>query len=361
MDYTGVAADKDAAEVQGVTADLLGMGVVSVKRIGGSGNNRVYCVQTENFNKYVAKFYFRHSSDKRDRLQAEFSSFSFLWAQGISDIPQPVAVNRDKSCAIYKFIEGNKMTAEDIRDRDMGHAVDFLGRLKRLNQKVYSRNMPAASDACFSVQAVIASVEGRLNRFAEVKEKGSEYIELESFLKNDLKPFLEVLRQWAQRQCSFKDIFFEEEIPLQQWTLSPSDFGFHNAIRGADDRIVFLDFEYFGWDDPAKTTVDLLLHPAMALSDQMKKIFVCGMLNTFWDNPSLADRIRIVYPLFGLKWCLILLNEFIPRDLERRNFAGMHLEALKNVRQEQLQKARHMLTLMKETYQDFPYLKGEKR
>ncbi len=253
------------------------------------------------------------------------------------------------------------MTAADIRDRDMVYAVGFLGRLKRLNQKAYPQNMPAASDACFSIRAVIASVEGRLNRFADVGEKSREYIELESFLRSDLKPFLELLRQWAQRQCASKGISFDEEIPLQQRALSPSDFGFHNAIRGENDRIIFLDFEYFGWDDPAKTTVDLLLHPAIALSERMKKIFVCGMLNTFGDNLRLADRVRIVYPLFGLKWCLILLNEFVPRELERRNFAGMHLEALKSVRQGQLQKAGHMLALMKETYQDFPYLKREKR
>ena len=33
-------------------------------------------------------------------------------------------------------------------------------------------------------------------------------------------------------------------------------FHFSQGIFRADGRLVFLDFEYFGWDDPAKTVAD---------------------------------------------------------------------------------------------------------
>lgn len=349
-------SEKTILDVCRIASDLLGVAVHSAQRIGGSGNNRVYSLALDHSRPYAAKFYFRHSADKRDRLQAEFSSLSFLWEQGMTDIPQPIAVNREESCAIYRFIEGKKIAPADTTNEDLVRAVDFLGRLKKLNHlAARSQNMPAASDACFSVQAILANVEGRLNRFQGLEHNEPAYRELGSFLQDDFKPFLSVLAKWAREQCAQNGISFDREILMEQKTLSPSDFGFHNAIRADDGRIVFLDFEYFGWDDPAKTTVDFLFHPAMGLSESMKKAFVVGMLDVFKENKRLADRIKLVYPLFGLKWCMILLNEFVLNDFSRRAFAAAGQLDRGQVRREQLLKARNLYQKIKETYLDFPY------
>jgi hypothetical protein len=35
---------------------------------------------------------------------------------------------------------------------------------------------------------------------------------------------------------------FDREIPRTERTLSPSDYGFHNALRRPDGTLVFLDF-----------------------------------------------------------------------------------------------------------------------
>ena len=348
-------ADKAAADVCRIAADLLGIPVISAQRVGGSGNNRVYSLECDNSRKYVAKFYFRNPADKRDRLKAEFESFSFLWAQGIKGIPRPVAVNDEESCAIYEFIEGKKIVSGDAREEDVKYAVDFVTNLKRLNKIAVSHNIPPASDACFSIQAVIANVEGRLDRFGKLKSDEPEYRELGSFLMDDFKPFFSVLKKWAREQCAASGVPFDAEIPLEQRTLSPSDFGFHNALRANDGRIVFLDFEYFGWDDPAKTIADFLFHPAMALSEPMKEVFVRWMLDAFKENNRLIDRLKVVYPLFGLKWCMIFLNEFIPSDFTRRAYAAGNPLDRDQVRKEQLRKARNLYRKLKETYLKFPY------
>ena len=154
-------------------------------------NNRVYSLECDN-SRNVAKFYFRNPADKRDRLKAEFESFSFLWAQGIKGIPRPIAFNDEESCAIYEFIEGKKIVSGDAREEDVKYAVDFVTNLKRLNKIAVSHNIPPASDACFSIQAVIANVEGRLDRFGKLKSDEPEYRELGSFLMDDFKPFFSV-------------------------------------------------------------------------------------------------------------------------------------------------------------------------
>lgn len=349
-------SEKTILDVCRIASDLLGVAVHSAQRIGGSGNNRVYSLALDHSQPYAAKFYFRHPADKRDRLQAEFSSLSFLWEQGMTDIPRPIAVNRKESCAIYGFIDGKKIAPADTANEDLVRAVDFLGRLKRLNHlAARSQNMPAASDACFSVQAILANVEGRLNRFQGLEPNELEYRELGSFLQDDFKPFLSVLAKWAREQCAQSGISFDREIPLEQKTLSSSDFGFHNALRAPDGRIVFLDFEYFGWDDPAKTVVDFLFHPAMGLSESMKAAFVSGMLDIFKENSWLPERVKLVYPLFGMKWCMIFLNEFVPNDFSRRVFAAAGPLDRSRVRREQLLKAKNLYRKIKETYLNSPY------
>lgn len=353
--YTAEVENKTQEKVIRIAGDLLDKAVVSARRIGGSGNNRVYFLQCSDSRRYVAKCYFRNPADKRDRLAVEFNSLSFLSSQGLRAVPRPVAIGPEESCAIYEFVEGQRIMVADIRPEDVRHALDFVVDLKRLNKAAFSENIPPASDACFSIQAIIASVEGRLSRFAGLDNDGPEYGQLASFLEKEFKPFLSVLAKWAYEQCAVSGIPFGGEIPLEQKTLSPSDFGFHNALRGLDGRIVFLDFEYFGWDDPAKMVVDFLFHPAMGLSESMKATFVSGMLDIFKKNSWLPERVKLVYPLFGMKWCTIFLNEFVPNDFSRRVFAAAGPLDRSRVRREQLLKAKNLYRKIKETYLNFPY------
>lgn len=117
---------------------------------------------------------------------------------------------------------------------------------------------------------------------------------------------------------------------------------------------VFLDFEYFGWDDPVKMLSDFLLHPAMELTDELKRQFTAGVLRQCHRDRSLAERLVYLYPLYGLKWCLILLNEFLPEHFRRRQFAAT-LGDKDRVQEEQLAKARQKLQQVCREYEQFPY------
>ena len=139
------------------------------------------------------------------------------------------------------------------------------------------------------------------------------------------------------------------------WTLSPSDFGFHNAIRKDNGDIVFLDFEHFGWDDPAKLISDFLFHPKMNLDLKLKKKFVDNMLSIFSSDNPLKYRFEILYPLFALKWCLICLNEFLPNNFMKRKFAyRQNLDKI-DILKQQLLKAKKILDIVEQTYKEFPY------
>jgi hypothetical protein len=102
---------------------------------------------------------------------------------------------------------------------------------------------------------------------------------------------------------------------------------------------VFLDFEYFGWDDPAKMVSDFLMHPGMSLSLSAKQRFLSGILDRCDFATNFKSRLNGVYPLWGLKWTLIMLNEFVPEHLRRRRFALGDAETGVERRVNQLEKA----------------------
>ena len=342
MEAERMLTEQEAAE------KLLSVSAVTFDRIGGGANSRVYHFVGSDTCQYAVKFYFMQESDTRDRLGTEFASMSFLWEQGLRCVPRPIMVDRKQSCAVYEYVEGSKISFQDVTAADIDEVIVFLEQLKCLNDKASTKSFGSASEACFSTQQIFDNIQWRIKRLEHSLDKNKD---LNHFLVNDYIPFLEILIQREKEKL----VCFDSEIPLQERTLSPSDYGFHNAIRNKEGKIIFFDFEYFGWDDPAKMISDFILHPAMDLSNDLKNRFIQKMYAVFQDYSNLPKRVETAYALFGLKWCLIFLNEFVEDDLQRRKFAQGDLASKKQRQEEQLFKAKQMLNLIKETYQEFPY------
>lgn len=337
---------------------MLGRRVTSMKRMGRGRNSRVYRLTCEDSGIYAAKFYFDRTPDDRDRMEVELSSMQFLRENGIDCIPLPVMADKTPGCVIYEYIEGQDILSSEVTEADIDAAVDFLGKLYQLKAVKGSRALPPASEACFSVKAIVSNVQCRLDTLSSLRNIGAAYDALHDFLSDDFVPSFEEITQWCRSSMSRSAMSYDAELPREARTLSPSDFGFHNALRRADGHLVFFDFEYFGWDDPAKMVSDFLLHSAMRLSKGLKRRFVAGILGRFRDPEFLDKRVQIVYPMFGLKWCLILLNEFVPEILARRGFAGKNKLDKDKLQAAQLVKARRMLHRVVNEYRHFPYHAG---
>ncbi len=335
-----------------IASDCLHQRVDGISKIGGGGNSKIYHVTCPS-QQYAAKFYFQHPSDPRDRLGTEFKSFSFLWEQGLRVIPKPVAQSPEHQCAFYEYIKG-KPAGRDISQKDIEAAVDFIEILRNLSVGATGLNFPGASEAFFSVKDIVNSIRSRIDRI-DSKGSGEEYDQLRGFLNGEFIGLFNTVAIWSKNHLEENGISYDVLLSQEFRTLSPSDFGFHNALRMADGKIVFLDFEYFGWDDPAKLVSDFLWHPAMSMPEDLKMYFVHRMSSIFGNDPNFIARLRSVFPLFGLKWCLIFLNEFIPTDSERRDFAHPLVKDKTAVRLEQLGKAKRMSKKIKTMYKDFPY------
>ena len=98
--------------------------------------------------------------------------------------------------------------------------------------------------------------------------------------------------------------------------LNPADLGFHNILKEPSGRLRFIDLEYFGWDDPAKLVSDFLWHPGMSLSKSQTAMWLDGTIKLFQTDSSFLGRLIAMFPVYGMRWSLIVLNLFLRRGLK---------------------------------------------
>lgn len=308
---------------------LLGRAVDGVELVQGGRNSRVFKFSAGR--PLVAKFYHRSAADGRDRLGVELASLRFLWKNGLRRVPEPVAADAAAGVAVYAFVPGRKITGAEATPSDLEQAAEFAGALRGLRAAPGAPDLPPASEARFSVAGVVENLRSRAARLDQ------------ALIDAELRPALDRLAARAERMLDAA-----AELEPAERTLSHSDFGFHNALRGDDGVVRFVDFEYFGWDDPAKMISDFMLQPVVGLDAAKRQAFFASVLRRF-PGQALEKRVAAVYPLFALKWALIMLNDFTPGARERRAFAGAAGDGA-----EQLEKARALIARALQE-EDFPY------
>lgn len=324
-----------ADDLATLAATLVGRPVTALTSVTGGANSRVYRAATAG-KTYALKLYPAGHGDGRDRLGAETTALAFLARHGVDCVPTLVAFHRNQAgfdwagMAAFGWVNGGPVN--EIGPAEIDAALGFLNTLHRL-RNVKAVDLPAASEACLSPDTLLRQVKHRHARLSEVADAPRTVLDKAAAL-------MEISQAAIQKLPGFT-----EDLPFSRRTLSPSDFGFHNALRRPDGRIVFLDFEYFGWDDPVKLTADVLLHPGMTLTGAAKRRFADGAQALYGaDDPDFARRLAALMPLYALRWCMIVLNEFLPERWAHRVQAGLTADR-ETMLNRQLTKARAFLEI----------------
>lgn len=349
---TLAATDTDGDQL--LVTRLAGEPLAGFEPIAGGRNSRVFRVTTVSGRSIAAKFYFSDSRDRRDRFHTELTAFRFLQQTGITATPKLLAADDTARCALIEWVEG-VASREGLTPGDLEQLAQFIEALRTAASHPAAAELPLASEAAFSLSALLENIEGRLLALKTgINTANEEHAACAEFLSLQLEPLYDEVRALAEREWHRSGPALDTELPRSLATLSASDLGFHNAICRADGRWIFQDFEYFGWDDPAKLFCDLMLHPAMDLScEQMNHLLQTALPAFATRDERLRDRLRLFYPLFGVKWCAILLNEFLPAAAARRRFAGGE-DSAETLRR-QLSKARRMEETVRSRYRQLGY------
>ena len=291
---------------------------IQLKPLGVTGNNHVLLGQAGD-RIFLVKQYFQHPDDPRNRFETERAFYTFLWNANIRSIPEPMAWYPEEWFAVLEYMEGEKpaaATPELVRE-----AIDFLVEINHQRKASSARSLPPASEACFNLAEHLSIVDRRIERLGKIVPESSLHEGAIKFVRERLAPAWTALRENTERVMPVKN----RTLAQNERCISPSDFGFHNTIRSPDGRLRFFDFEYAGWDDPAKTLCDFFCQPAVPVPNEWLSI-VLGPIRGAFGGDDLEERIRMLLPVYQTKWCCIMLNDFLPSGNQRRAFSNPRLQ-----------------------------------
>jgi hypothetical protein len=329
-------ADGALAEATEVAQALVGGAVVVSRLVTGGRNSRIWRV-TSGERAFALKQYPSRRDDPRDRLSTEVGALRLMERYRIGTVPRVLGVDAEHGYALLNWIDGSDVDAVSCADIDA--AVVFLTAIHGLRAAPWAAEQPPAAEACLCGREIERQIQGRLARLRDTARDERELID---FIGNSVAMRLGVESPKAREVVTAAGLAFDAELPQEWRSLVPSDFGFHNSLRRLDGSLAFLDFEYFGWDDPVKLTADILLHPGRPLELPQRQRFRQAATYLYGGDPAFAVRLSAYLPLFGLRWVLILLNEFIPERWQRRVLAG-ETGSWTDVKARQLAHAREFL------------------
>ncbi|MBF0189997.1 MAG: aminoglycoside phosphotransferase family protein [Magnetococcales bacterium] len=287
------------------------------------GNNRLYRITTPT-RTLALKHHTRQPEDPRDRQKTERVALTFFADHPPLPIPRLVAWEEASGLTALEWIDGEQIQTPSTDDLDQ--ALAFIAALAALGEAPGTEAIPPASGACLSPGMLLRQVHARTERLRQAA--ADSHPELEAWMRGRFLPAMTRILDRSITAFKRHGLESEAERPRACRLLSPSDFGFHNALRQADGRLVFLDFEYFGWDDPVKLSWDFQMHPGMNLAMHCARSgadlgarFAAGMQRLYGADDTFALRHALYRPLIGLCWCMIVLNEFARDGWERRALA----------------------------------------
>ena len=329
--------DGDIAAVTTIARTLLGAPVERVERVASNGrNSRIYRVDS-NGGRFALKQYLVRPGDTRDRLRCEAAALRLMARNGVMNVPRVAAVDAETRSALLTWVDGSPV--KTVNETDISAANEFLTALHALRHAPEAQDLPLAAEACLSGVEIERQIGAR---YARLAEQCADEHDLITFLDASFSPLFEHTLARAKAQMTTAGLDFAAPLPRALQSLVPADFGFHNSLRRPDGTLAFLDFDYFGWDDPVKLTADFLLHPGMTLRAAEWRRFETAARLRYGDDPAFGARLDALLPLFGLRWVLILLNEFLPDRWQRRVSAGMSLD-WDEAKRRQLARARAFL------------------
>ena len=288
------------SEVDRVAASLLGETPIAVLPVLGGRNNRLFRVCSSRGH-YAMKLYDPGDGTGWECFARETRALAFLADTVLADcVPAVLAADPAECAALFEWVTGEVPAPR--RAGEIAQLQHVVQSLLMISRGPVAAAFPPALDACGTPAELVRQIEARRARLGELA----------------VDPGLTL---WLGR---FDALWHRVRTPLlapqdpARLVLSPADFGFHNSLRRPDGRLVFVDFEYFGWDDPVRLVADLLWHPGMAITPaEAGSIYTTAQAAFGACDGGFAQRFARAWPAIGLRWSLNLLNEFLPERRRR--------------------------------------------
>ena len=296
-------------------------GDFSLTPLQGGGNNRVYRV-TGLSRPMLLKQYADTTPGGWDRLRCEYAFLQFADEANVA-APRPIAASPEDGCALYEYVEGRSLGPDEVNAGHVAQAITFIERLNAHRAAPAAQRLGMAAEACFTVKEHLECVERRVQVLAATAVDPTTG-EAGQFLHQTLAPAWRRIRAVVQQAASGHDA---RPLAPDNRVISPSDFGFHNALERHKGELRFLDFEYAGWDDPAKLICDFFCQVRIPAPSDCWGPFVDAIARLTTEPEACRSRAAWLLPVYRIKWCCIVLGVLREEVRRRREFAGEQVEA----------------------------------
>lgn len=253
-----------AHDLVGAWLESLGRtGAIRLESVEGGGNNLAYRVDV------AGEVLFLKLYRDRERAVREFAILELLAAHGLNQVARPVALHTQEPWALHQFVAARKPGPEDL-PRGLQESRTFLQQLRGLP----TAGVPVARDAFTGYADHLEHVRCRIQSLGAA----------------ELEPEWEQLCRLPVPRAPASSDFW----------VSPSDFGFHNALVREDGSFCFVDFEYAGLDESCKVVCDFFCQPQLPAPLESLPTFL--QLLSFQAH----RRMNWMWRVTTLKWACII-------------------------------------------------------
>ncbi|HEV2121218.1 MAG TPA: aminoglycoside phosphotransferase family protein [Chloroflexota bacterium] len=308
----------------------LGYRVLEWSALSGGGNNRLFRLETDG-PALVAKIYrrsawlddlFRRSGG--DALTREFGVLSLLHQHDIRDAPRPYVRSDIHSYGVYSYEPGATRDPSELHTDEIRALAAFASALHSLSPDEAGDDLPPALDAGFSLAEHIATIRERLKwptqHTTEPPSGEATDDALRSLLAEKDIP-AEVERLIAAATVGLSPEEITTPLPRSSWRLTSGDFCVFNLLV-ADKRVTVVDWEWAGWDDPAKLVMGFVAHAGSeGLSPALADTFVETYAIARGLFPAERNRFQRVALLLEAFWLAALPWALMPETIAARRFA----------------------------------------
>jgi hypothetical protein len=283
----------------------LGAAAESVVQMPGGINNFVYRCETAHC-RFILKGYPLLRPGQRDRMQAEVEFLRYAGAVANEYVPNLLHVDSTRRCVVLENLDGSAY-AEGVPppQTDIDAACAFFARLNSDRYLAKRHVHLAAADGHLRLTEHLQNVEERLGAM-RCNHLPAEHKKHAVTLLQQLTARVEAVKHWVDEAIRSGQV--PDAIDEQQLVVSPSDFGFHNAICTASG-VRFIDFEFAGWDDPAKAVTDFMLQPRIPLHFKTSPLLEAVPPAT---RVLVSMRVMVLTPILRVKWLCLILSVFQP-------------------------------------------------
>ena len=307
-----------------ICSNILGQNY-NTSRLAGGINNPTYLLSNEN-TRFVLKKITTDPTTIFDRYLAE-KQFLHL-ANTIGDINTPKLIDcydADRILILEYLVPDENIDVIKIDEQRINDCIKFIHKINSNTELSKELVQQRAADCYLDLTGHIENINFRILNF-DVSHLPDEYKENANKLLFLINKKWQILKEETLKFIQFNPT--KNKIDKSFLVISPSDFGFHNVIISKEINF-FIDFEFSGWDDPAKLYCDFILQPQIPVPWYFHALLKKELIN---ENYLIEykDRIDILYKLLEFKWHTIKYSFLNKHKYQLNKFNNSNLLKIKS-------------------------------